>query len=592
MHFSKMAGYTQTTFPQQGHPANPMYPPHGSSLSQQQHQPRLMYFITRFNGSIVPLIPVDELPFNFSLEDVPRTIPQERTAGMHFVACLPFTGAMFKAKEDATVMQSSLSQPTTAAHHRQYNNGKQYMAPDAIARQVTTNGAHHSQNLPNTQPTPMSGIAFDRAAGPSIFEVQSPSPSPSDPQAVIDAIVSSKFGGDSAARGNYAPKAFTTAPPSGKIPDPSKKTYCSYWIRKGECDYTQQGCMYKHEMPDMDVLRGLGFRETPEWWVQRNQAINLVGGARAGKKTVGSPTKPSDWLNRPRVPSMDSSESGGRDTLKEAAKSSTPKLRRHPVVVSQSQNAVEYQKAQSHVEKVQDPEKKISILQRPRPQSERTASQARDSSAVPAPHNSIASPDTDDLIDFSFLEPPSSSTVPSVTPSTSEDTSPGATPSTVKLTAALPPPTSTFEKIFVPKGESKVQHLADHAAHQHRTAARHVEMSDSARQAAVVEKIAKLDKQIQQAQKSKHLPGPSANRGLMASKFAPGGSGNEKGGEGRKSGRTPTGLRVRRPAVQCAEFPTRQKMRTSVEDVKDGKAKTAEVKMKEAQKVQGDQQKK
>ena len=56
---------------------------------------------------------------------------------------------------------------------------------------------------------------------------------------------------------------------SGIQPDARKKEYCSYWIRTGECDYTQQGCRYKHEMPDLQVLNSIGFRDYPYWWKQR-----------------------------------------------------------------------------------------------------------------------------------------------------------------------------------------------------------------------------------------------------------------------------------------------------------------------------------
>jgi hypothetical protein len=57
--------------------------------------------------------------------------------------------------------------------------------------------------------------------------------------------------------------------PSGVQPDIDKKEYCSYWIRTGECDYTQQGCRYKHEMPDIQTLNCIGFRDFPLWWKQR-----------------------------------------------------------------------------------------------------------------------------------------------------------------------------------------------------------------------------------------------------------------------------------------------------------------------------------
>lgn len=40
-----------------------------------------------------------------------------------------------------------------------------------------------------------------------------------------------------AARIGYVPRR--PLPPSGAEPEQEKKVYCTYWIRTGECDYTQ-----------------------------------------------------------------------------------------------------------------------------------------------------------------------------------------------------------------------------------------------------------------------------------------------------------------------------------------------------------------
>ncbi|MCJ1435389.1 hypothetical protein MMC27_004762 [Xylographa pallens] len=45
-----------------------------------------------------------------------------------------------------------------------------------------------------------------------------------------------------------------------------RKEYCSHWIRKGECDFTQQGCIFKHVMPSLDKLEELGYRTYPRWF--------------------------------------------------------------------------------------------------------------------------------------------------------------------------------------------------------------------------------------------------------------------------------------------------------------------------------------
>ncbi|QDS68247.1 hypothetical protein FKW77_010611 [Venturia effusa] len=57
--------------------------------------------------------------------------------------------------------------------------------------------------------------------------------------------------------------------------DSDRKQYCTYWIRHGECDYMQQGCRYKHEMPDLITLRSIGFRNVPEWHKEKMRMRNM-----------------------------------------------------------------------------------------------------------------------------------------------------------------------------------------------------------------------------------------------------------------------------------------------------------------------------
>lgn len=46
-----------------------------------------------------------------------------------------------------------------------------------------------------------------------------------------------------------------------------RKVYCSHWMSTGECDFAQQGCIYKHEMPhDPEKLKELGFQDLPKWY--------------------------------------------------------------------------------------------------------------------------------------------------------------------------------------------------------------------------------------------------------------------------------------------------------------------------------------
>ncbi|KAF9741662.1 hypothetical protein PMIN06_001426 [Paraphaeosphaeria minitans] len=66
-------------------------------------------------------------------------------------------------------------------------------------------------------------------------------------------------------------------------PNYPPKTHCSHWIQYGECAYGVR-CLYKHEMPTLDVLKKVtGFTRIPQWykeqtaiqsrgptWVERN----------------------------------------------------------------------------------------------------------------------------------------------------------------------------------------------------------------------------------------------------------------------------------------------------------------------------------
>lgn len=49
------------------------------------------------------------------------------------------------------------------------------------------------------------------------------------------------------------------------------KQYCTHWIRKGECDFVQQGCIFKHVMPDLAGLQLLGYRCYPRWFREASQ---------------------------------------------------------------------------------------------------------------------------------------------------------------------------------------------------------------------------------------------------------------------------------------------------------------------------------
>lgn len=54
------------------------------------------------------------------------------------------------------------------------------------------------------------------------------------------------------------------------------KIYCDKWIHEGVCAFTQQGCKFKHEMPqDEATQKSLGlFHGFPAWWKKRADEQN------------------------------------------------------------------------------------------------------------------------------------------------------------------------------------------------------------------------------------------------------------------------------------------------------------------------------
>lgn len=585
-------------------PQQPVYIPHETHPGPQQpsHQPRLMYFITRTNGTIVPLVPTDELPYTVRLEGAPRNTPPEQTFGMQCLGAFPYTGTFFKTKDDSAMMQRSFSQPGTSAHHRQDSNGKQYMAPDALARQATVNAGYHCYNSGPAQYPQSNGTTNNspQSSSPPLAEATNglSNAPPTDTQAIIDAIVASKSGAETAARVGYTPpsqsrlfSAATTAPPSGKIPDANKKTHCTYWIRTGECDYTQQGCMYKHEMPDEKGLRELGFRGTPSWWVQRNQTIRLgEGGEKRNREYVGERISPKVWLRRASDGSSDDGEREGKESEKssvvesEGEKGCAESVKGEKVSEKEEVEAEERRQQRNvqktgHGEKVSRMQRRFGVYNAPEQSFRFLAKPGHSPSTVIT--SDKPTQDGGDLIDFGSSGPSLGPTLDSNSLPTTLPTSAGARPRHECATPSASTSNSAesngdgkgkAKTLFVPKGESKSEHLADHTSRQQRRASpskaprsKNTNENGAKSKSKLSEaQVASLERQIQMAGKSKRVApsaGPSTGAGghggLMESRHAPVPAGREKVGKGKGKGKQELGLRVRRPAtVRYMEIPT------------------------------------
>ncbi|CAD0091417.1 unnamed protein product [Aureobasidium mustum] len=180
----------------------PQYP--AAMPAQSMPTPPLKFFIERNDGSLVPLVPVDELPDDVRLLGVPSTLDASQVKGMLFLGREPSARIKFSHARSRSIRESEAS----SLHM-------------------------HTQPLP----------------APTYVSV---------PTATAKSLNSSKPG----------PYNVRPVAPSGIEPDQRKKIYCTYWIQnQGQCAFTQQGCIYKHEMPeDKETLESIGLKSVPAWW--------------------------------------------------------------------------------------------------------------------------------------------------------------------------------------------------------------------------------------------------------------------------------------------------------------------------------------
>ncbi|KXS94660.1 hypothetical protein AC578_5558 [Pseudocercospora eumusae] len=446
-----------------------------SSLRPQQSaiNPRLAYFITRNNGMPVPLIPADELPFNVKLQNVARVLSPQDTYGLQYVGCAPYSGATFQLERDAAPgMYRSSSQPPNDNMHTRTQSGshvKQYLAAEALNRQAPPHcPGFTTSTLPKRPVSAADASKSWRRSDPVTPPpaIISHDSTTDTTQAVIDAILRSEAGAETAERLNYRPKD-STPPPSGRIPDQEKKEYCTYWILHGDCAYVQQGCRYKHEMPDKAKLSEIGINHVPRWWLEKNAAVKF------GEKAIVGEKKPiSEWfkIRKDSTSDGDESESGSEDTPSEASSEE-----KKPAPVGLKKVVVKPVVGSKQILTKPDT---ISRSKSPVVPPTRPSTPTNDTTRKTSTANS-------DLIDFAALMP--------TIPSSSAASMSRSTPDTSKPSKP-PSPNNSTTKVFVPAGESTEAQIAD---------------------------IKKRARAKQSRTPSPTNIGKSTNGGLMASKHAP-----------------------------------------------------------------------
>ncbi|KAJ9351761.1 hypothetical protein DTO027B9_6137 [Paecilomyces variotii] len=220
---------------------------------------RPQFFISRPNGTMTPMIAVDELPAHISIRGVPRVLAPSETQGMTSLGSIP-PRAQFYVVEGVPLINPRVPTP-----------GPPNQFLQDVNLQTSIMRVASDENLTPSQRLALQTMLQQNL--PQNWIVPSPAVGPWGP---------ANTAGHGGARSNSGRR-------DGNVTHNPKKEFCSYWIRHGECDYQQQGCLYKHEMPkDLPTLEKLGLRDIPRWYREKHGIPSLLPNGHHGRHQVTS----------------------------------------------------------------------------------------------------------------------------------------------------------------------------------------------------------------------------------------------------------------------------------------------------------------
>jgi hypothetical protein len=201
-------------------------------------------------NTMVPLIAVDELPPTITIRGVPRLLEAKDLTGMTMAGPAESRHRTYVVDMPNEAQTNRPSPPTTSPGLL----ASAFATPAYPSRSVTNPNIFHqppkaygiSEQMPSHIKPPVTGntVPVTSLAVPYRID-RNPGPNPLPPWQDASSVPLKAA--------------------------PGVKEYCSYWLRKGECDYAQQGCLYKHEMPlDRAVLERLGHRDIPKWYREKH----------------------------------------------------------------------------------------------------------------------------------------------------------------------------------------------------------------------------------------------------------------------------------------------------------------------------------
>ncbi|KAF7593077.1 hypothetical protein BBP40_012094 [Aspergillus hancockii] len=193
---------------------------------------RPQFFCARPNGTITPLIAVDELPSHISVRGVSRNLSPNETQGMTSLGTV-------SPRAQTYVIDGMVSAATRVSSATAGSRSPDFDLQASLMRLVS------DENVPASQRLAVNAL-LQQGISQNWF------------------LTNASTSGWLVPSGNGATGSGSSRQGAHYN---TKKEFCSYWIRHGECDYQQQGCLYKHEMPnDLSTLEKLGLRDIPRWY--------------------------------------------------------------------------------------------------------------------------------------------------------------------------------------------------------------------------------------------------------------------------------------------------------------------------------------
>lgn len=225
------------------------------------------------------MIAVDELPPSIRILGVSATITPAGTQNMISLGLKDRSSQPYVVQSVQDIQTTSDAQKSPTIFNKQLTEGQKVVKEPEPAENIKAVEKDIDESKANVKAKEVQEMdaPVTQQAGIWRAKVHKDSEDNSNRPTITTAPEETKNQGNEASSAETTSKTAPDSPPTnlpskaayggmGTTGTLGKKVYCTHWIRWGECDYTQQGCLYKHEMPDEKKLQEIGIATYPRWY--------------------------------------------------------------------------------------------------------------------------------------------------------------------------------------------------------------------------------------------------------------------------------------------------------------------------------------